>query len=167
MQSSEMIRKFMIDQENSPSEMTLRLMGLPYTIELPSLSLIKPYLIIPILFLGPLYAQFLSQELPYQANWSYEEHLKQTYLTFLGLRNHILACQRTFPNNTPTHLIPVGTHYRGGYISSMRPFFLQTRRNQQNKDGLARALLVWRRQAFINPFNNSFLQCRSSSTPHG
>ncbi|KLO07816.1 Abi-domain-containing protein [Schizopora paradoxa] len=79
------------NEESSTLEMTLRLLGLPYAIEIPSLAFIKPYLIIPILFLGPLYAQFLSQELPFQAKWSYEEHLKPTYLTFLGMRNHVLA----------------------------------------------------------------------------
>jgi len=79
------------DGDISALALTSRHLGLPCPFVIPSILSIKPYFVIPILFLGPLYAQLLSQELPFQKNWSFQEHFSSTYFSYLGLRNHILA----------------------------------------------------------------------------
>ncbi|KAH8822584.1 hypothetical protein DL96DRAFT_1618358 [Flagelloscypha sp. PMI_526] len=55
-------------------------------------SSIGAHLVTPILFLGPLYAShYLERTLPFQKNWSYHWHFKQTFASLVGLRNYIVA----------------------------------------------------------------------------
>ncbi|KAL0576163.1 CAAX prenyl protease [Marasmius crinis-equi] len=51
---------------------------------------ISPYLLAPLLFLGPLYAQFLVITHP-KRTWSLSTHLRSTYMNIQGLRNCIIA----------------------------------------------------------------------------
>ncbi|KAF8493314.1 hypothetical protein JB92DRAFT_2999951 [Gautieria morchelliformis] len=52
---------------------------------------IFPNLLIPLLYSGPLTAQFLSSTLPFQSCWSYKENLRPIFTTWIGLRNFIVA----------------------------------------------------------------------------
>ncbi|EIM88052.1 uncharacterized protein STEHIDRAFT_55231 [Stereum hirsutum FP-91666 SS1] len=54
-------------------------------------SLIWPCLITPALYLGPLYAQYLSKELPLMAHWSYREHIADTFFHWRGCRNFLVG----------------------------------------------------------------------------
>ena len=53
---------------------------------------LRPHLITPVLFLGPLYATFLSQALPGQKHWSYKYHVKGQITSWQGIRNIIIVC---------------------------------------------------------------------------
>jgi len=53
---------------------------------------LRPYLITPMLFLGPLYATFLSQALPGQKHWSWKFHVKGQITSWQGIRNIIIVC---------------------------------------------------------------------------
>ncbi|KAF9266178.1 hypothetical protein L218DRAFT_996942 [Marasmius fiardii PR-910] len=51
---------------------------------------LSPYLLTPLLFLGPIYAQFLIITQP-KRTWSFTRHLQETYVNILSLRNYIFA----------------------------------------------------------------------------
>jgi len=52
---------------------------------------IYPYLVTPILFIGPLYARYLAETLPFQTKWSIKYDLIYTFTSWQGLRNFIFA----------------------------------------------------------------------------
>ncbi|KAJ3545754.1 hypothetical protein NMY22_g2312 [Coprinellus aureogranulatus] len=53
-------------------------------------SSILPHLVTPVLFLGPLYAMYLGEDLPFQENWSLD--IEQKKLTsWIGIRTYIWA----------------------------------------------------------------------------
>jgi prenyl protein peptidase len=52
---------------------------------------IYPYLVTPILFMGPLYAHYLSETLPFQAKWSIKHDLIPTFMSWQGVRNYVFA----------------------------------------------------------------------------
>ncbi|TFK22023.1 Abi-domain-containing protein [Coprinopsis marcescibilis] len=52
---------------------------------------ILQHLVVPILFLGPLYATYLNQTLPFQAFWDYDEYVLRKYFSFMGLRTYIIG----------------------------------------------------------------------------
>lgn len=52
---------------------------------------IYPYLIAPLLYLGPLYALYLSETLPFQSAWSVEYHIKPLFMTWQGFRNYVFV----------------------------------------------------------------------------
>ncbi|KAJ8087121.1 CAAX prenyl protease [Marasmius tenuissimus] len=75
----------------------LEVLGLE--LQLPSPSSMKPislwntlspYLLAPLLFLGPLYAQFLLMAHP-KRTWSLRAHFQTAYMNIQGLRNFIIA----------------------------------------------------------------------------
>ena len=53
---------------------------------------LRPHLITPVLFLGPLYATLLSQALPGQKHWSWKYHVKGQITSWQGIRNIIIVC---------------------------------------------------------------------------
>jgi len=53
---------------------------------------LRPHLITPVLFFGPLYATFLSQALPGQKYWSWKFHVKAQITSWQGIRNIIVVC---------------------------------------------------------------------------
>ncbi|KAH9480072.1 CAAX prenyl protease 2 [Psilocybe cubensis] len=57
----------------------------PITTNIPS---ILPHLITPLLFLGPLFAGFLSHELPGQRNWRWQSHIVGRFFSLHGIRNY-------------------------------------------------------------------------------
>lgn len=59
-----------------------------------SWRVLRPHLITPVLFLGPLYATFLSQALPGQKYWSWKFHVRRQILSWQGIRNVIVVCSR-------------------------------------------------------------------------
>ncbi|KAF8583091.1 Abi-domain-containing protein [Ramaria rubella] len=52
---------------------------------------VLPNFLIPILYTGPLTAQWLSETLPFQRYWTYKESLKPIFSTWIGLRNFVVA----------------------------------------------------------------------------
>ncbi|KXN82274.1 putative CAAX prenyl protease 2 [Leucoagaricus sp. SymC.cos] len=52
---------------------------------------ILPHLLAPLLFLGPLYASWLAETLPWQKYWSWELNVKREVFTWIGIRNIIFA----------------------------------------------------------------------------
>lgn len=51
---------------------------------------ILPHLITPLLFLGPLYAQFVCETLPGQCNWSFQEDLS-FFFSIVAIRNYLVV----------------------------------------------------------------------------
>ena len=50
-----------------------------------------PYLVTPILYLGPLYATFLDSKLPFQSGWSWDRDVLPIFSTWVGIRNYIFG----------------------------------------------------------------------------
>ncbi|TFK38928.1 hypothetical protein BDQ12DRAFT_682734 [Crucibulum laeve] len=50
-----------------------------------------PHLVTPVLFLGPLYAQYLSATLPFQKRWSFMQSFVNKFFTWQGIRNYSWA----------------------------------------------------------------------------
>ena len=55
------------------------------------LAVLLPCLIAPVLYLGPLYADFLAEELPFQKRFSIKTHLTPAFFTWVGARNHVVV----------------------------------------------------------------------------
>lgn len=54
-------------------------------------DVLKPHLITPVLFLGPLYAIWLSGVMPGQRYWSWEMHVRRGLWTWQGIRNVLVV----------------------------------------------------------------------------
>ncbi|KAI0754126.1 hypothetical protein C8Q80DRAFT_1093736 [Daedaleopsis nitida] len=54
-------------------------------------DIILPCLIAPVLFLGPLYADYLCQVMPFQRLWSFRNSVLPVFTTWIGLRNHVVG----------------------------------------------------------------------------
>ena len=50
-----------------------------------------PYLVTPILYLGPLYATFLDAKLPFQSGWSWDRDVSPVFWTWIGIRNYFFG----------------------------------------------------------------------------
>ncbi|EAU80912.2 hypothetical protein CC1G_03088 [Coprinopsis cinerea okayama7 len=55
------------------------------------ISALGPHVVVPVLFLGPLYATYLDGTLPGQQFWSLDEHVFDKYFSLMGLRTYILG----------------------------------------------------------------------------
>ena len=62
------------------------------------LYIILPCLIAPVLYLGPLYADYLSEALPLQRRWNFHDKMLSMFTTLIGLRNYIVV--------SPYHELP-------------------------------------------------------------
>lgn len=71
---------------------TLALLGIPKTV-VPSLATLKQLAIVPLLFLGPLYAHFLAGTLPFMHHWSYKEDVVNVFYNWIGFRNFFVVCR--------------------------------------------------------------------------
>ncbi|KIM83543.1 hypothetical protein PILCRDRAFT_819168 [Piloderma croceum F 1598] len=83
------VKCFVGDVEHSTSitlESSLTRLGLTFD----DLS-IYPYLVTPILFLGPLYVRYLSETLPFQRKYSIKYDFVPTFMSWQGIRNYIFA----------------------------------------------------------------------------
>ena len=67
---------------------TLQLLGLQFPSHVP----LGTWFLAPLLFLGPLYAQMLKQELPFQHNWSYRANIRPVFGNWIGIRNFVVVC---------------------------------------------------------------------------
>ncbi|KZT70020.1 hypothetical protein DAEQUDRAFT_737747 [Daedalea quercina L-15889] len=79
-----------VDQEFPIAlETTLARLGF----DLPSswLELVLPCLVTPVLFLGPLYASWLSSSLPFQRHWSLKCSVLPLFTTWQGVRNYVVG----------------------------------------------------------------------------
>ena len=52
-----------------------------------------PHLVIPILFLGPIFSGYLGGELPGQRNWMWRTHVVARFFRIQGLRNYCIVCR--------------------------------------------------------------------------
>ncbi|TDL15103.1 Abi-domain-containing protein [Rickenella mellea] len=75
-------------ETSAPLEVTLELLGLS---SVNSTSRVKPHLITPLLFLGPLYVHLLSGTLPLMSAWSFQKDFLGVIFSWNGLRNYIIA----------------------------------------------------------------------------
>ncbi|KAI6114244.1 CAAX protease self-immunity-domain-containing protein [Pisolithus sp. B1] len=50
-----------------------------------------PFLVTPVLYLGPLYSRFLVGTLPFQRNWTYQEDFVSVLFSVTGIRNYVVA----------------------------------------------------------------------------
>ncbi|KAG1739445.1 CAAX protease self-immunity-domain-containing protein [Suillus paluster] len=50
-----------------------------------------PLVITPLLFVGPLYVQFLEKSLPFQEDWDFEDDVLFRFFSIVGLRNYFVA----------------------------------------------------------------------------
>ncbi|KAH9917138.1 uncharacterized protein BXZ73DRAFT_92399 [Epithele typhae] len=77
---------------SAPLQTGLARLGLTFTIAQDNpFAIILPCLVAPVLYFGPLYAEFLSEELPFQRNFSFATHIKPTFFSWVGLRNHAIG----------------------------------------------------------------------------
>lgn len=67
---------------------TLELLGL----QPPSHVALGAWFLAPLLYLGPLYAQMLKLELPFQQNWSYRANIQPIFGNWIGIRNFVVVC---------------------------------------------------------------------------
>ncbi|KAF8323006.1 uncharacterized protein EI90DRAFT_3282145 [Cantharellus anzutake] len=65
------------------------LLGLKPSFTTP--RIILPYLLVPVLYSGPLFTSFLASALPFQRKFSFELDVVNTYSSLQGLRNYIIA----------------------------------------------------------------------------
>ncbi|KAI6123947.1 hypothetical protein EV401DRAFT_2056027 [Pisolithus croceorrhizus] len=77
----------------------------------PSLACL-PFLVTPVLYLGPLYSRFLVGTLPFQRNWTYQEDFVSVLFSVTGIRNYVVTHQL---------VTLTGPDHRGSRIQSMRP----------------------------------------------
>ena len=52
---------------------------------------IYPYLVTPILFLGPFYTRYLATTLPFQEQWTIKYDLLPMFTTWHGIRNYVVV----------------------------------------------------------------------------
>lgn len=69
---------------------TLLRLGLPLSLS-PSFDGVRAHLVVPALFLGPLFASALSRELPLQRHWRWRAHVVDRFCSMQGVRNYALA----------------------------------------------------------------------------
>ena len=55
------------------------------------LHIILPCLIAPVLYLGPLFADYLWETLPFQRRWSFTHNFLPILTSWIGLRNYVLV----------------------------------------------------------------------------
>ncbi|KAI0693525.1 hypothetical protein C8T65DRAFT_64049 [Cerioporus squamosus] len=53
--------------------------------------IVLPCLVAPVLYLGPLYADYLSEALPFQRHWSFRSSVLPMFSTWVGRRNYIVG----------------------------------------------------------------------------
>ncbi|KAL0960486.1 hypothetical protein HGRIS_005527 [Hohenbuehelia grisea] len=77
------------DGSSSAVDVTTAYLGL----KLPTLSLesIYPHLLAPILFIGPLYAHYLFESLPFQRKWNFQLNVVDQLFSWIGIRNYFMA----------------------------------------------------------------------------
>ncbi|PAV17768.1 Abi-domain-containing [Pyrrhoderma noxium] len=72
------------DTSERTANLTSELLGLsvtPYT----------AYLVVPALFIGPLYTTYLAGTLPFQQNWNFQTEIVGRLTTWEGIRNYVMA----------------------------------------------------------------------------
>ncbi|RPD60277.1 Abi-domain-containing protein [Lentinus tigrinus ALCF2SS1-7] len=72
-------------------ESSLARLGITLDFASNPLCIILPCLVAPILYLGPLYADYLSETLPFQRHWNFRSSLLPIVSTWVGRRNYIVG----------------------------------------------------------------------------
>ncbi|KAG8853660.1 hypothetical protein FRB96_008078 [Tulasnella sp. 330] len=68
---------------------TLDILGLGWS--LPTLRTLKPFLLAPILYIGPLYVEILELRGPYRMKWTLKRDVVDHFFSWQGIRNFIVA----------------------------------------------------------------------------
>ncbi|KAG8844032.1 hypothetical protein FRC20_003639 [Serendipita sp. 405] len=73
--------------EVEPLQKTLSLLGFTRITQVP----LGAWVLVPVMYAGPLYVQLLDQELPFQKYWSFKTSVAPIFDTWLGFRNIVAA----------------------------------------------------------------------------
>jgi len=57
----------------------------------PSFRIIFPYLLVPLLYSGPIFTTFLASSLPLQRRWSFKRDVYDVVASYEGVRNYLIA----------------------------------------------------------------------------
>ena len=81
-------------------ESTLARLGLTLDFSQESdFHIILPCLVTPVLYLGPLYACYLAEALPFQRRWSFSRDFLSTFASWIGVRNYIVVRRNHYLSN--------------------------------------------------------------------
>ncbi|KAI0717157.1 hypothetical protein C8Q76DRAFT_426110 [Earliella scabrosa] len=72
-------------------ESTLARLGVTLDFGSNPLYMALPCLVAPVLFLGPLYADYLAEILPFQRRWNFRYSVLPMFTTWVGVRNYIVG----------------------------------------------------------------------------
>ena len=94
---------FMVSQKSrNPAvviESTLARLGLTLNFSQKSdFHISLPCLVTPVLYLGPLYACYLAEALPFQRRWSFSRDFLSTFASWIGVRNYIVVRRNHYKN---------------------------------------------------------------------
>src|SRR5258706_6889478 len=87
---------------------TFGLLGLQFPSHVP----LGAWFLAPLLYLGPLYAQMLKQELPLQRNWSYRANVRPIFGNWIGIRNFVVVWRPDSGCSFGTFQVPKSTTTR-------------------------------------------------------
>ncbi|KAG9085121.1 hypothetical protein FRC07_013453 [Ceratobasidium sp. 392] len=65
---------------------SIKLLGL-----VPPSPALRPLLLTPLLYLGPLYSAWLDKSLPFMSDWSYQRDIVQKFASWTGIRNFFMS----------------------------------------------------------------------------
>ncbi|KAG8687274.1 hypothetical protein FRC09_013594, partial [Ceratobasidium sp. 395] len=57
----------------------------------PPSPALRPLLLTPLLYLGPLYSAWLDESLPFMADWSYQRDIVKKFASWTGIRNFFMS----------------------------------------------------------------------------
>jgi hypothetical protein len=97
---------------------------------------LRPHLVMPVLYLGPLYAVYLSRALPGQKWWSWEMNVRRGLLTWQATRN--VFAVRLLPHTTLIHpglraAHATGSRDGGNRLQRLHAFHSPSRRRVQEQ----------------------------------
>ena len=78
--------------QSLPQAFETALVRLGFDFSAPWLEQLLPCLVTPLLFLGPLYAYWLSGRLPFQWRWGWRRSVFPLFTTWQGVRNYVMVC---------------------------------------------------------------------------
>ena len=107
------------------------------------LYIVLPCFVAPVLYLGPLYADYLSESLPFQRRWSFHDSVLPLVSTWVGRRNYIVV--RGFLDSPMAFLLTsqLGSSNGRGSLPCVHAVRLSHGRSVAQEDDLSLSALVW------------------------
>ena len=105
---------------------------------------ILPHLVTPVLFLGPLYAMYLGQGLPFQKFW-YLEAQKAKFLSLTGLRTYIAVSTKPPPRCSEWLKRALGASHGRSGLPRLRIGRIPSLQVQRHPHGLSLSVDLWPR----------------------